>query len=112
MNKQIKKRWTKALRSGDYPQTRGALRNQHGFCCLGVLCDLYRKDQKKRLWEQRSSAYSILGEDKILPRSVIAWAGVDDRDPVLGLDFSETASHLNDTGQDFSQIADAIEANM
>ena len=34
-------RWTKALRSGDYPQARAFLHNQDGYCCLGVACALF-----------------------------------------------------------------------
>lgn len=44
MNQEIKKRWVAALRSGDYKQGTGALRNaDNKFCCLGVLCDLHSK---------------------------------------------------------------------
>lgn len=31
-----KKRWVKALRSGEYKQTRSALYDGTGYCCLGV----------------------------------------------------------------------------
>ena len=42
-------KWVDALRSGEYKQTRGALRgddegNEPKFCCLGVACDLYAKE--------------------------------------------------------------------
>lgn len=39
MNKKIKKLWVKALRSGKFEQTTGALYNEgnDGYCCLGVL---------------------------------------------------------------------------
>lgn len=40
MNKEIKAKWIEALRSGKYIQVRNALRDRHGFCCLGVLCDI------------------------------------------------------------------------
>lgn len=46
MDPELKARWVAALRSGDYEQTTGALREQlrnkncDGFCCLGVLSDL------------------------------------------------------------------------
>lgn len=45
--KQLKVAWVKALRSGKYEQTNGVLhascendqgRDQHAYCCLGVLC--------------------------------------------------------------------------
>lgn len=41
MNKTIKKRWLKALRSGDYEQGRSMLCSEKNtFCCLGVLVDI------------------------------------------------------------------------
>ena len=38
--------WIKALRSGKYKQTQGDLRNFHGYCCLGVYCDVQAKEGK------------------------------------------------------------------
>ena len=43
----LRDRWIKALRSGEYTQTKHYLRNKGGFCCLGVLCDLIDPDD----WE-------------------------------------------------------------
>jgi hypothetical protein len=40
MNPELKSKWLTALRSGEYPQTTGVLRDNKGFCCLGVLCDV------------------------------------------------------------------------
>ena len=45
MNKRIKNRWIKALRSGEYVQGTDALvtatdAGYDKFCCLGVLCDV------------------------------------------------------------------------
>lgn len=50
MNLERMKQWVKALRSGDYLQTAGTLRDSTGFCCLGVIQDLYVKDGKGH-WE-------------------------------------------------------------
>lgn len=44
MNPRIKQLWIDALRSGEYPQARGALKTVSGYCCLGVLCDLAAKE--------------------------------------------------------------------
>lgn len=46
MNGIWKKRWIKALRSGDYEQGRGVLKRTcenipDKFCCLGVLCEIH-----------------------------------------------------------------------
>lgn len=45
MEKALKEKWLKALRSGQYKQTIGALKTQSKngdcrYCCLGVLCDV------------------------------------------------------------------------
>lgn len=41
LDPELKSAWLKALRSGDYPQGTGQLRNSDDeFCCLGVLCDV------------------------------------------------------------------------
>jgi hypothetical protein len=42
MNKRIKAKWVKALLSGDFDQTRGALKDSNGYCCLGVLRDVLK----------------------------------------------------------------------
>jgi len=42
MNKKLKTKWVKALRSGKYEQGSFALKAEdNSFCCLGVLCDVY-----------------------------------------------------------------------
>lgn len=45
MEKALKEKWLKALRSGQYKQTIGVLKTQSEngdcrYCCLGVLCDV------------------------------------------------------------------------
>lgn len=48
MDKAIKTKWVKALRSGKYKQARGILKNSRGeMCCLGVLADIQGCDFKK-----------------------------------------------------------------
>lgn len=37
MNKWVKRKWVKALRSGEYRQDHGFLVTDNGLCCLGVL---------------------------------------------------------------------------
>lgn len=43
MNPEIKQQWVDALRSGEYPQSTNYLRDKTGWCCLGVLTDLFIK---------------------------------------------------------------------
>lgn len=40
MNKEIKKDWINALKSGKYKQGQGKLRDNNCYCCLGILCDI------------------------------------------------------------------------
>lgn len=49
--KEIVRKWTKALESGEYKQTRCLLRvtcgSSVGHCCLGVLCEIVAKEEPK-----------------------------------------------------------------
>ena len=41
LNKQFKKKWLSALRSGEYKKGKGQLRTKDNrFCCLGVACEI------------------------------------------------------------------------
>lgn len=119
MNPEIKARWVAALRSGEYKQTFGVLKNSQGHCCLGVLCDLYAKERGMRTWSVRDLGGSS-GVDEEPAFEVRKWAGLDRSDPKLLLPdgVEATAATLNDgRGKDirnhtFAEIADAIEAQL
>ena len=51
MKTEIATLWTQALLSGDYSQAQKQLRKDDSFCCLGVLCDLFKKETKTGEWE-------------------------------------------------------------
>ena len=107
MNEQVKEKWLNALRSGDYQQTRQYLHKEDGFCCLGVLCDLYGKEHNVE-WNLANSGinYEFQDEPECLPPSVVEWAGVENDNPEI----CETPlSRLNDMGSTFNEIADIIE---
>jgi len=40
MKEKCLKEWLKALESGTYKQGSGALKNDKGYCAMGVLCEL------------------------------------------------------------------------
>lgn len=46
MNKDIKKKWINALRSGKYKQGSGWLLEDNKYCCLGVLSDILHSPKK------------------------------------------------------------------
>jgi len=113
MNPQIKQKWVSALRSGEYQQTQKVLHNKNGFCCLGVLCDLYIKENNLE-WEPSrhdDNVYVFQYGVAALPLSVVEWSGVEDGNThVNGEPF--TLSGLNDKGSTFNEIADVIEEQL
>ena len=109
MNPQIKQKWVDALRSGGYQQTQRYLRTDNGFCCLGVLCDLYAKENNVE-WNLVNNGHNYEFQDKEshLPSSVVEWSGVEDSNPLVN-DKTESLANLNDRGSTFNVIADVIE---
>ncbi len=106
MNLEIKQRWINALRSGHYEQATGKLKNVSGYCCLGVLCDLYLQEKQLGWDELQTNAY--------LPRQIREWAELENYDPEVILDNGQTTtlSTLNDNGSSFSEIAYKIETSL
>jgi len=93
-----------ALESGKYTQIHGQLRaripqlsKQYGFCCLGVACDI----SKRNTWV--TEKYS--GKNLFLPATVSNWLGVEGEDIFLD---GDSASTMNDNGKSFKEIAKAI----
>ena len=111
MNPQIKQKWVSALRSGDYQQGRNYLRTDNGFCCLGVLCDLYGKENNVE-WEiDEVDGYLYEKNSTLLPLSVMEWADVDGQNADIN-NGTETLAALNDRGSTFNEIADLIENHL
>lgn len=135
MNPEVKSLWVSALRSGQYPQCRGELRNSSGlgYCCLGVLSQLaVDAGVQKEPYIGPMTGFSSLeyqtywypsengSEFAALTEETRKWAGLLDADPhVEFIDPSDPGSTettrdslagLNDDWElDFSQIADIIE---
>ena len=115
MKRDIAERWTAALRSGKFAQTQGALHTSHGYCCLGVLCELAVEDGVVR---DRTISHFGAGQWEVsydtasglLPHSVMAWADIKDCGGAF--DNHQALSSLNDHGHDFDEIADVIEEHV
>jgi hypothetical protein len=123
VNKKIKDKWVKALRSGKYKQGKGYLRADEGdgecYCCLGVLANecldgkwgSYHEgldDNKSKLIWIYSYWHHAAGEGgtRMLPECLTLDLDVK-VDNWLGV-----LSHMNDEGYTFEQIADWIEKNL
>ena len=130
MRQDIKERWVEALRSGEYRQGRGRLRQRSTihesdeYCCLGVLCDLYARDQGVK-WEKPNyfmNASMMHGNTRLLPKEVVAWAGLSEAGLVTaigGVDYDVrigdqgwASSDYNDAGTSFEEIAALIEGSL
>jgi hypothetical protein len=132
MNPQIKQKWLNALRSGEYQQTKGFLRKEDGFCCLGILCDLYGKENNVE-WNLTNNGhnYKFQESESYLPSSVMEWSGLSGNGKTLSVEQAcsqlkrelihvnlggETNlpffSGLNDSGSTFNEIADLIEEHL
>ena len=99
MKTEIKEKWLTALRSGNYKQTKGTLRKNNSFCCLGVLCDIVKDDIVEDdvvfnnvpvEWKDlnlitANNIYEILGESDVLPPRVVIYCGLDDDNPSFEL---------------------------
>ena len=76
MNKRIKKKFIKALESGNYTKGQGYLwmEDKDEYCCLGVLTDIYIKEKKIRDEDRMME----LLDGAVLHEDVRAWAEMDD----------------------------------
>jgi|GEM_PF-863083 len=107
-------KWVDALRSGKYKQGKHRLRTGDTFCCLGVACDVLKKEAKLR-WLKRNAgqddeAYVIGGKDADLPLSVMQLLGIKTANGSLPQ--QETLAGFNDyRNATFQQIADLIESH-
>lgn len=101
--------WVAALRSGEYKQGKGTLRDGDRYCCLGVACDLYRKHGGGPDWgNPKFGRYEYyLGYEASLPSKVLDWLGLSCH---VGSYRSNSLVELNDNGQNFEEIANLIES--
>lgn len=128
MDKKVKKKWVKALRSGKYKQTQSRLQSPDGsFCCLGVLCDLeydghwlMKVKKIQNYWgDEIAEEKNVVlipanggkclrpGEEEsaVLPRKFRDKLG-------LSLPQHDELAEMNDEGKSFIEIADWIEENL
>lgn len=112
MNQTVKIKWLEALRSGKYNQTKQFLKTNTGFCCLGVLCDLYSKENTDSdwQWDDHYGEYNFDGQVFGLPEIVMDWAGLLEYIPeVIYKNKQTTVAHMNDNDISFREIANVIE---
>ena len=130
MNPEVKQKWIDALRSGKYEQGSEKLRTVSGYCCLGVLCDLYAQEHNTE-WEFRGNEETNLqpkdywyfeDQSEFVPESVMDWAGFTENCPVVKIDveeddedswfYHEGLADLNDSGYTFNELSKLIQEQL
>jgi hypothetical protein len=135
MNPEVKQKWIDALRSGDYEQGSEKLRGVNGYCCLGVLCDIYAREHDTQ-WEFRG--YDELSDEsnphpmdywyfddqsEFLPKIVMNWAGLKTHNPSVRVDiednfgddnsfYTDEIANVNDSGYTFMDLSKIIEQQL
>lgn len=102
-----------ALRSGEFTQTTGHLRDDTGHCCLGVACEIYRRVTGNGEWDGPDYApMFVISEDDqddvSLPFAVQNWLGF--ADSARHYEVTESLAIRNDNGASFTEIAGIIES--
>lgn len=108
MNKTIKAKWLAALKSGKYPKTDGDLRDGQGYCCLGVLCDIYRKETGDGKWKENRFITSTSDTTGYLPNKVMKWAGLSKKYGIMDGKGSDLTD-INDQSHTFNEVIEVIE---
>ncbi len=114
MNPIVKEKWIEALKSDKYEQCTSRLYDGVGFCCLGVLTDVYIKETGNGCWTFDNvfcdgNPEEDVCYDEYLPPEVVKWAGLKSDNPKVG----NSLSYFNDESRlDFHQIADLIERSL
>lgn len=123
MNKRVKRKWLKALRSGQYWQGIDQLvncsPNKDSFCCLGVLTNLYCEERNLD-FESRANVLDVAA-----PEVVSRWADIPEWDGSADGSTQAILAGMNDgfppdivvrSGEakrkSFKQIANWIEKNL
>ena len=125
MDKKIKKKWLKALRSGNYDQGKGTLCSiaedgEASYCCLGVLVE---EEQGEDVWVKNKICYTsydpyhIRGtnNDGSLTTVLAKRAGLHGVTSTSNVneDIEEELIALNDEAEaTFEEIANFIEKNL
>lgn len=117
MNKRLKTRWVKALRSGKYAQGNGDLRTEsrHGdvtYCCLGVLgalCKIPLESLNDEGTLDDVGRNDLLGPWSTESQSELSF---DKKVKATHTTLQRKLAAMNDQGWSFKRISNWIEKNV
>jgi hypothetical protein len=115
MKPELRNRWIKALRSGEYKKATSVLKRffrnvPAKHCCIGVLCELVQDDfdDAKDLIQKRPDFQGHLGRTSvgaIMDFRTLGHVG-------LSVEHQRTLTNMNDKGASFERIANYIERKL
>ena len=115
--KQHRQEWVAALRSGEYEQTQSLLRDENGFCCMGVACDIYDSTKWNKVMAHtvekgKFYCYNYMDNTTSLPSELVRYFGISDWSANYFEKDGNCSSLIdeNDAGMPFHEIADIIES--
>jgi hypothetical protein len=95
--------WIDALKSGRYAQCQNTLKDETGYCCLGVLGDVLLNPEYGKC-----NAFTYYANFKQYDyKSFVALPA-----QVLSHNIQKTLMDMNDNGKSFEEIADYIQENV
>lgn len=112
MNRENFEKWMRDLETTDEPQTKNALADKDGFCCLGRLCEVAIADgapirRARARYSPEFIAYN--SQSGYPPVEAAEWLGIDDGESAteeIALFCYGVA--MNDSGASFKEIAAAL----
>lgn len=118
MNENVKK-WVAALESGEFQQVKGFLRAGDQYCCLGVACELYRREVGGVHWRDIGGEHLGVKElcldfggsaSSWLPTQVREWLELRTTNGHFARpeETPNSLASLNDKGATFKEIAAVI----
>jgi hypothetical protein len=111
MNKWVKRKWLKALKSGEYAKGRNALAYTNyetagwEYCCLGVLVCEMAPEFARDVNEDITVGHGDAKSDTYLPDDLAIMYGLD-------YDVQRYLASKNDASDDFGPVIAYIEENL
>ena len=105
VNKKEMKKWIKALRSGDYDQTKKCLQDEKGYCCLGVACEVLIPKSKQQKYSSSDFLQGLSPFNQIHSPRWLKYISVE-----IAKLYGVSLMNLNDKhNYTFNDIADLLE---
>ena len=119
--KEHRRMWVKALRSGEYAQGKDVLCRKtvdtFEYCCLGIACKISGLGEFVPMYNlsHSLSAFTFVTreeqpQDAVLPKVVQDWLGLRYHSGWYSNGGMRSLTKLNDNGASFTTIADVIES--